>query len=198
MHRIKAFGSLERSRTWIDPATQGLRRGRASKRRGPDRYGPCMRRYLSGAIAVLFLTGCGGAAGGEAGVTGTPSALSPSTSTSTSTKTTSSPTNTATTSDEAALRTAVQAYSDAFLTGNGKEAYALLSTRCKERNTLAEFTAMTDQAKALYGDPLPMKSYEAQISGDMARVTYTYAISGINQTREPWVRESGNWHEDDC
>ena len=154
-----------------------------------------MRRYLSGAIAVLFLTGCGGAAGGDAVATGSPSAMSPST---TSTKMTSIPTNTANTSDEAALRTAVQAYSDAFLTGNGKQAYLLLSTRCQERNSLAEFTAMTAQAKALYGDPLPMKSYEAQISGDMARVTYTYAISGINQTREPWVRESGNWHEDDC
>ena len=154
-----------------------------------------MRRYLSGAIAVLVVTGCGGATGGDAGATGTPSASSPGT---TSTKMTSGPTNTATTSDEAALRAAVQAYSDAFLTGNGKQAYALLSTRCQERNALAEFTAMTDQAKVLYGNPLPMKSYTAQISGDMARVTYTYAISGINQTREPWVRESGNWHEDDC
>lgn len=161
----------------------------------PKYYGPCMRRYLSGATAVLFLTGCGGAAGGDARTTGTPSSSGPST---TSTTRTSSPTHAATTSDEAALRTAVQAYSDAFLTGNGKQAYALLSTRCQERNTLAEFTAMTDQAKALYGDPLPMKSYDAQISGEMARVTYAYAISGINQTREPWVRESGNWHEDDC
>lgn len=157
-----------------------------------------MRRYLTVAVVVLFLTGCGGAVEGNAGTRGTPPALSPSTTSTNMTSTPSSPPSSETTSVEAALRTAVQAYSDAFLSGNGKRAYALLSTRCRERNTLAEFSAMTDQAKALYGDPLPMKSYKAQISQDMARVTYTYAISDINQSREPWVRESGDWHEDDC
>jgi len=134
----------------------------------------------------------------NAGTTDTASAVSRNT---TATSTTSSPSSTpssASASVEAALRAAVQAYSDAFLSGNAKQAYALLSTRCQERSTLAEFTAITDQAKALYGNPLPMSSFKAQISGDLARVTYTYAVSAINQTREPWVRESGDWHEDDC
>ena len=157
-----------------------------------------MRRYLTGAAVVLLLTGCGGAGGVNAGTTDTASAVSRST---TATSTTSSPSSTPSSASapaEAALRAAVQAYSDAFLSGNAKHAYALLSTRCQERSTLAAFTAMIDQAKALYGNPLPMTSFKAQISGDLARVTYTYAVSAINQTREPWVRESGDWHEDDC
>ena len=154
-----------------------------------------MRTFLIGATAVLLLTGCGAATGGNTGNAGKATPLSPTTA---MPATTSSPPSTPSASGEAALRTAVQAYSDAFLSGNAKRAYSLLSTRCQERSTLAAFTAMIDQAKALYGNPLPMTSFKAQISGDLARVTYTYAVSAINQTREPWVRESGEWDEDDC
>lgn len=33
--------------------------------------------------------------------------------------------------------------------------------------------------------------------GDLARLTYTYAVSQINQSDEPWVDENG-WKNDDC
>jgi hypothetical protein len=49
-----------------------------------------------------------------------------------------------------------------------------------------------------YGTALPIKTYDANISGDLARVTYTYDVAEINQDSEPWVKESGAWHEDDC
>lgn len=92
----------------------------------------------------------------------------------------------------------MQAYSDAFLMGDGAAAYALLSARCQERNTEAEFTSIVDRAGEQYGDPLPFKSFDAEISGDLARATYTYAVAEINQDAEPWVREGGEWREDDC
>jgi hypothetical protein len=96
------------------------------------------------------------------------------------------------------LKAAVQAYSDAFLTGDGKTAYGLLSQQCRKRTTLAEFSSMLDTAKQLYGSALPIETFSASISGDLARVTYTYTIKAINQDHEPWVREDGDWHEDDC
>jgi hypothetical protein len=96
------------------------------------------------------------------------------------------------------LKTAVQAYSDAFLTGDGKTAYELLSERCRKRTTLAEFSGIVEAAKSTYGSALPIETFSASVSSDLARVTYTYSIKAINQDSEPWVRENGSWHEDDC
>jgi hypothetical protein len=45
---------------------------------------------------------------------------------------------------------------------------------------------------------LPIVSYDAQVSGDHARVTYTYDVAALNQDAEPWVREEGFWKTDDC
>lgn len=99
---------------------------------------------------------------------------------------------------EAALHAAVQAYSDAYLSGNGEAAYALLSKRCQKIYTLEWFSALVDQAKNLYGNPLPMTSFKAHIAGGTARVTYTYTITAINQTDQPWTLEAGGWRDDNC
>ncbi len=96
------------------------------------------------------------------------------------------------------LKSAVQAYSDAFLTGDAKTAYDLLSERCRKRRSLTEFTAIVDAAKQMYGSALPFESYAEKVSGDLARVTYTYSVKAINQDAEPWSREGGDWHQDDC
>lgn len=95
------------------------------------------------------------------------------------------------------LRTAVQAYSDSFLTGD-MTAYAILTGRCRDRLSADEFRTMLDAAKAEYGQAQRFRSYSADISGNLARVTYTYDDSSIDQGAEPWARESGEWHEDDC
>jgi len=92
----------------------------------------------------------------------------------------------------------VQAYSDAYLSGKGKAAYALLSNRCKKMDTLEGFASLVDQAKTLYGNPLPMTSFKAHIADGMARVTYTYTITAINQTDQPWTLEATGWHNDNC
>ncbi|MET8093105.1 hypothetical protein [Micromonospora sp. NPDC005220] len=102
------------------------------------------------------------------------------------------------TSEEAVLRQAVVAYSDAFLDAEPTVGYELFSARCKERVTLSEFTGMLTAAKQMYGKAMPIKSFEARISGDLARVTYTYDVPALNQNKEPWVREDGKWKQDDC
>ncbi len=97
------------------------------------------------------------------------------------------------------LRKAVEAYSDAYLAGDADAGYALLSQRCQHRIGKAEFAAMTAMAADVYGGTaLPMTSYTAHRSGDLARVTYTYATSDLDQESEPWVREHGQWRQDDC
>ncbi|SNY69354.1 hypothetical protein [Paractinoplanes atraurantiacus] len=50
----------------------------------------------------------------------------------------------------------------------------------------------------MYGSALPMETYSAKVTGDLARVTYTYSVKAINQESEPWTREGGDWHQDDC
>jgi hypothetical protein len=97
-----------------------------------------------------------------------------------------------------ALRTAVQAYSDAYLTGMSPTAYALLSARCRKRMSNSAFYALTSAAESTYGSALPIRSFGAEVSGDLARLTCTYDLKAINQDAEPWVREDGKWKEDDC
>jgi hypothetical protein len=100
--------------------------------------------------------------------------------------------------NDAELRAAVQAYSDGFLTGQPVEAYELFSARCKERLSLSYFTGLVIAAKGAYGSALPIQSFDAEISGDLARVTYTYDVSALDQTAEPWSFEDGQWRQDDC
>lgn len=101
-------------------------------------------------------------------------------------------------SGDDALRAAVTAYSDAFLDGKPTVAYELFSERCRERLSLSSFTGIVTAAKQQYGKALPIRSYDAQVSGDLARVTYTYDVPALDQTKEPWVREKGEWRQDDC
>lgn len=97
------------------------------------------------------------------------------------------------------LRNAVQAYSDAYLTGDAPTAYELLSERCRKRMSLTEFTELVTAAKQTYGSALPFQTYSAAaVGGELARVTYTYSVPAINQEKEPWTREAGGWHQDDC
>lgn len=95
------------------------------------------------------------------------------------------------------LRDAVEAYSDAFLTGDAS-AYEILSPRCRDRFSADQFEVLLDTAKSLYGSALVIRSFSAEVSGALARATYTYDVSVINQSAEPWTREAGESKQDDC
>ena len=96
------------------------------------------------------------------------------------------------------LRAAVQAYSNAYLTGDVVGSRALLSERCKLRIGPGEWAAAVKAAGQRYGNAVPIESYDAQVSGDLARVTYSFSIAELDKSRESWVHEGGAWRDDDC
>jgi hypothetical protein len=171
-----------------------------------------MRRTALGVLAVLLvLAGCG------AKKDASRSAEDDPTTSATSAGTTSSPgpagtpttdpsaapgsgkiTGVPSAEDNRALKAAVTAYSDAFLTGNANVSYALLSTRCRAATPKANWDALLVQAKQAFGKALPITTFEARVSGDRAQVSYTYALAKIDQHDQPWVRESGHWFDDRC
>ena len=154
----------------------------------------------AGVALALAATACGGDGQPVATVTVTPSTSSsaPEVTTSAPAPTTAAPTPSPADTDRAALEAAVRAYSRAFLTGRAREAHALLSKRCQARLSLDAMTTITAQARDTYGD-LPVRTLHVDaLAGDLARVTYTFAVPALTQTGEPWVREGGRWHEDDC
>jgi len=149
-------------------------------------------------IPVLLLIGCTNATSKNGSESVSPSPVQSATASPAISVASSSPASASPTSGpNAELKNAVQAYSDAFLTGD-IAAYDMLTERCRQRHSRSEFASILALAKARYGSKLPIRTYDAQISGDLARVTYTYDVAEINQTAEPWAREAGQWKEDDC
>lgn len=150
-----------------------------------------MRRLVVLSLLALTLAGCGDG-NEESNAEATPS-TAPSTSASTA-----PPIETPNT-DLPGPEADVKAYSDAFLTGDADAAFALRSTRCQDAIGESRFAAVVDQAGALYGEPLDFETYSENVTEDgTATVTYTYVVSGINQTDQPWVFEGSGWRYDDC
>jgi hypothetical protein len=153
------------------------------------------RRLALGAAVLGLLAGCGEQAGAESR-TDTPGTAAAANEAAEST--TTATTGASTPAPEDDLRVAVQTYSNGFLGGDPTVAYDYFSERCKEKVSLSYFTGIVMAAKVTYGSVLPIMSYDAQVSGDLARVTYTFEVSALNQDAEPWVREAGLWKTDDC
>jgi hypothetical protein len=161
-----------------------------SRRRTAEEKTVNLRHVLAVPPTLLLLAAC---AGGETAATEAAPASGSSSAPATSASTGSSEPVKA---DE--LRGAVQGYSDGFLGSEPVEAYDYFSARCKEKVSLSYFTGIVIAAKSTYGSALPITSYDAQVDGDLARVTYTYEVPALNQEAEPWVREGGQWKTDDC
>jgi hypothetical protein len=100
--------------------------------------------------------------------------------------------------DEPEIEPAVRAYSEAYLSGNGDEAHARLTARCQERTDLAEFRSITAMAREQYGEAEMTDFAVVQQSDGLARVTYRYDQSTLDQDSEPWALEDGEWRNDDC
>lgn len=91
----------------------------------------------------------------------------------------------------------VEAYSHYFLTGYGYKAYTLLSKRCASKMDKNYFEGLTLAAKQQFGD-MPILTYSEKVSGNSAKVTYTYRDNRISQSEQPWVKENGQWKYDQC
>ena len=104
----------------------------------------------------------------------------------------------AATHDSAALRASVEGYSAAYLSGDGAGAWRLLSSRCRTRISEGEMLRMTPLAAKMYGDQSIETLKIVSLSGNMARVTYTFQKAELTQSRQPWVKEGGQWLKDNC
>jgi hypothetical protein len=97
-----------------------------------------------------------------------------------------------------ALEAAVRAYSADFFKPDADAGYAMLSINCKSNTSRDEYGAQLAAAAKLYGRQQIKTLHVDQLSDGLARVTYTYSESTLNQTRQPWATEDGVWKYDGC
>ncbi|MFI6982277.1 hypothetical protein ACIBSV_27240 [Embleya sp. NPDC050154] len=146
--------------------------------------------------ALLLTAGCGG--DDEKNPTTANPGGQPPAGTSTKTPPPAATTPAATAQDTGPLETAVRTYTAKMFTGDGPGAYAILSTRCQGKTTKAEYNAVVDQAKKVYG-ALTIKTIKVdRMSGDQARVTYAVGVPTLDRQAQPWTREAGTWRWDAC
>jgi hypothetical protein len=96
------------------------------------------------------------------------------------------------------LRSAVEAYTRAYLGGDGATAFAMLSARCKLAIGSQQMNAAASDANSLYG-VMPLTSFSVDSrTATHATVSYGLAVSKLDQTNQPWVLENGSWKYDHC
>ncbi|MFE2866814.1 hypothetical protein [Embleya sp. NPDC059259] len=108
------------------------------------------------------------------------------------------PAGTAEQTDRQALDAAVRKYTVALFSGDGGTGYAILSGRCREKISRAEFDTLSKQAAHDYG-PQAIKTLTIdQLAGDLARVSYGIGVPQFERKAQPWAREAGTWRWDAC
>ncbi|RMB85613.1 hypothetical protein [Streptomyces shenzhenensis] len=108
-------------------------------------------------------------------------------------------TTTPTPAETGALELTVRDYTEAYFKGDAKTAYGVLSKRCAGKVTEELFAATVRQAHTDYGAGHPATDVQADVSGDLARVTYKVeGLPKFDQESQPWAREGGTWKYDAC
>ncbi|MGW7296095.1 hypothetical protein ACWGIB_27380 [Streptomyces xiamenensis] len=100
--------------------------------------------------------------------------------------------------EEVALEEAVRAYTEALFAPDADAAYELLSARCKDEISADEYVGLADSAHNGYGARTIETISIDQLSGDLARVSYTIGIPDLDREAQPWSREGGTWRWDAC
>lgn len=145
-----------------------------------------MRRSGLPVIAAMALV-VGAGCSDSVEATGTPAAT-----------TAGSQGGTSDTDSRAKLMSAVEAYSAAYLGGDGATAYGLMSARCRQRIGRDHMVGAATDAGTRYGEQPIATLHVDTLSGTRARVTYAYGRHELDQQSEPWVLEGGLWYNDDC
>ena len=143
-----------------------------------------MQKIITATAATFVLTACGSASE-DPGLKAEPTE-----------------TTTAAAVDPAdAVREAYDAFSKAFLSGDGAKAWDFLSKRCQDTTTKAEIVHSAEQATAQFGN-LRIKTFKAEVEGAVAKVTFTYenlpTTNQADQTAVRWIKEDGSWKGDEC
>lgn len=104
----------------------------------------------------------------------------------------------ATPDDTAELAAAVKAYTADYFKGDATTTYATLSKRCQGKISADAYAGVVEQANADYG-PQTVKTVTVdQLSGDLARVSYTVSVPKFDEDGQAWLREDGVWKYDAC
>ncbi|MFF1957976.1 hypothetical protein ACFVWX_13420 [Streptomyces sp. NPDC058220] len=103
-----------------------------------------------------------------------------------------------TSEDAGDLEKAVRAYSIAYFKPDAEAAYSALSARCREEISDLVFKPVVEAAAKDYGKQEIKTLTVDQLSGDLARVSYTYSVPKLDQKQQPWAREGGVWRYDAC
>jgi hypothetical protein len=98
----------------------------------------------------------------------------------------------------AELEAAVRSYSDAYFAADVDTAYGMLSKRCAAKIDRAWYQGAVEQTVKTMGKHDIKTLTIDTISGDLARVSYTYDVPKLSQTQQPWAREAGAWKYDAC
>jgi hypothetical protein len=150
-----------------------------------------MRHTTAAAAAVLLLTltACSTTADNP------PAAASPKPGQNASTEQPSTP---PADDGKAQLEQAVRAYSDAYFATDTAKAHGMMSARCQDKIPAEVYGPVVEASVKQYGVH-DIKTFTVdQLSGDLARVTYTYAVPALDQKQQPWAREGGAWKYDGC
>jgi hypothetical protein len=105
-------------------------------------------------------------------------------------------TPTANAGQKSRLSEAVRAYSKAFLGGQAKKAWLMRTERANAGLTYIEFRAICLQAHQVYADAVMTSLHVGSLKGGRAKVSYTYDISDIDQSHQPWRLVNGHWKYD--
>jgi hypothetical protein len=141
------------------------------------------------AVLLLALTACSTTADNP------PSSASPKPGQNASTEQPSTP---PADDSKAKLEQAVRDYSAAYFATDTAKAYGMLSQRCAEEIPAAMYGPMVEATVKQYGVHDIKTLTVDQVSGDLARVTYTYPVPALDQKQQPWAREDGQWRYDAC
>lgn len=98
-----------------------------------------------------------------------------------------------------AVESAVQDYTRAYFAGEASTAHGMLSERCRKEINPLLFGETVRQASKEHGPDHPATDVQAEVSGDMARVSYRVeGLPKFDQDGQPWAREGGAWKYDAC
>lgn len=98
--------------------------------------------------------------------------------------------------DLAALTQSVHDYIEALTAGDTTTAWPMLSTRCQETWGQEGLDERTQNALALLAGQQAEGITVDDLSGDLARVSYT--VGTEQRHGQPWTRQDGTWRYDDC
>lgn len=142
------------------------------------------------AALLLALTAC--SSGSD-----DPADPAPSSPTATVEQPSTTPTNTPA-ADAASLERNVSMYTSLYF-GGTDAGYAFLSKRCKGKISAEAYAAVVKQAAADYGPDHAATDVKAEVSGELARVSYKVkGLPKFDQQAQPWALEGDAWKYDAC